>query len=76
MESSIPDLRPADGPAPIARRSLHDEVVSRVRDMMVECFETRDRMIRALEARDGEPLALVLTQHMERTSGHVLRTLE
>ena len=36
MESSIPDLQPADGPAPIARRSLHDEVVSRVRDMIIE----------------------------------------
>jgi len=36
MESSIPDLRPADGPAPIARRSLHDQ--------MVERFETRDRL--------------------------------
>ena len=36
MESSFSDLLPADGPAPIARRSLHDEVVSRVRDMIIE----------------------------------------
>lgn len=34
-----------------------------------------DRMIRHLEARDGEALALVLTQHMERTWDRVQGTL-
>jgi DNA-binding GntR family transcriptional regulator len=32
----LPAAPPADAPAPIARRSLHDEVVSRVRDMIIE----------------------------------------
>ena len=35
-----------------------------------------DRMIRAMEAREGEALALVLTQHMERTWVRVQGTLE
>jgi DNA-binding GntR family transcriptional regulator len=36
VETTLPDLQPADAPAPIARRSLHDEVVSRIRDMIIE----------------------------------------
>lgn len=36
MESSDQHLAPGDGPAPIARRSLHDQVVSRVRDLIIE----------------------------------------
>ena len=36
MESSLPDPSPGDGPAPIARRSLHDQVVGRVRDLIIE----------------------------------------
>lgn len=36
MESTLPDPIPGDGPAPIARRSLHDQVVGRVRDLIIE----------------------------------------
>lgn len=36
MESSIPDVHVAERPAPIARRSLHDEVVTRIRDLIIE----------------------------------------
>jgi len=36
MESSLPDPSPGDGPTPIARRSLHDQVVGRVRDLIIE----------------------------------------
>ncbi len=40
METTIPDVGPATTPAesalPIARRSLHDEVVTRIRDMIIE----------------------------------------
>ena len=35
-----------------------------------------DEMIRCLEARDGEGLARVVTQHMEQTREHVRGTLE
>jgi DNA-binding GntR family transcriptional regulator len=36
-EVTTPDAAPpADAPQPIARRSLHDEVVTRVRDMIIE----------------------------------------
>ncbi|MEO8486522.1 MAG: GntR family transcriptional regulator [Betaproteobacteria bacterium] len=36
MESSVRDPTPNDAPAPIARRSLHDQVVGRVRDLIIE----------------------------------------
>ena len=36
MESSLPDPSAVDGPAPIARRSLHDQVVGRVRDLIID----------------------------------------
>jgi len=36
MESSLPEASPVDGPAPIARRSLHEQVVGRVRDLIIE----------------------------------------
>ena len=36
MESTLPDPPPGDGPAPIARQSLHDQVVTRVRDLIIE----------------------------------------
>ncbi len=39
METSVPDVSPAtpaDSALPIARRSLHDEVVTRIRDMIIE----------------------------------------
>ena len=36
MESSVPYVVVADRPAPIARRSLHDEVVTRIRDLIIE----------------------------------------
>ena len=36
MESTLRDPPPGDGTAPIARQSLHDQVVSRVRDLIIE----------------------------------------
>jgi DNA-binding GntR family transcriptional regulator len=36
METSIPHASPSEGAQPIARRSLHDEVVTRIRDMIIE----------------------------------------
>ena len=36
MDNAGRDLSPGDGPAPIARRSLHDQVVSRVRDLITD----------------------------------------
>ena len=36
MESTLRDPPPGDGPAPIARQSLHDQVVGRVRDLIIE----------------------------------------
>ncbi len=39
MDTSIPDVSPAtpaESALPIARRSLHDEVVTRIRDMIIE----------------------------------------
>lgn len=36
METSLPDVAVAEGALPIARRSLHDEVVTRIRDMIIE----------------------------------------
>jgi len=36
METSIPVASPSEGAQPIARRSLHDEVVTRIRDMIIE----------------------------------------
>lgn len=36
MDSAGRDIPPGDGPAPIARRSLHDQVVGRVRDLITD----------------------------------------
>jgi len=36
MESATRDLPPGDGPSPIARPSLHEQVVGRVRDLIIE----------------------------------------
>jgi DNA-binding GntR family transcriptional regulator len=36
MESTLHDPPAGDGPAPIARRSLHEQVVTRVRDLIIE----------------------------------------
>ncbi len=36
METPLLDSVPAEGAQPIARRSLHDEVVTRIRDMIIE----------------------------------------